>query len=146
MLDEITMNHSDTHFALEVSAMDYGNMHKQEYAYRLGNNGEWIKLEGNRIYFNKPAPGKHLLQVKVTEDKESNSHTLSAMTIIVKPPLWLSAHAYLLYLLLAISLLVFVIRNIKKKQQRILNEKKQEIETAKIQEMNESKIDRKSVG
>ncbi len=140
MLDEITMNHSDTHFALEVSAMDYGNMHKQEYAYRLGNNGEWIKLEGNRIYFNKPAPGKHLLQVKVTEDKESNSHTLSAMTIIVKPPLWLSAHAYLLYLLLAISLLVFVIRNIKKKQQRILNEKKQEIETAKIQEMNESKM------
>ncbi len=140
LLDEITMNHSDSHFALEVSAMDYGNMHKQEYAYRLGEDGEWIRLEGNRIYFNKLAPGKHLLQVKVTEDKESNNHTLSTITINVKPPLWLSVYAYFLYIFLIIVLVAFSIRNMKKKQQRSLNEKRKEIEAAKIHEMNESKM------
>ena len=67
LTDNITLDYTDYNFALEVSAMDYGNLHKLEYAYRLGNNEEWIKLDGNRIYFNKLSPGKYDLEVKVND-------------------------------------------------------------------------------
>lgn len=52
LLEEITMDYSDSNFALEVSSMDFQNRHKQQFAYRLGEQEEWVKLEGNRIHFN----------------------------------------------------------------------------------------------
>ena len=42
------MDYSDSNFALEVSSMDFQNRHKQQFAYRLGEQEEWVKLEGNR--------------------------------------------------------------------------------------------------
>ena len=45
LLEEITMDYSDSNFALEVSSMDYQNRHKQQFAYRLGEQEEWVKLE-----------------------------------------------------------------------------------------------------
>ena len=45
------MDYSDSNFALEVSSMDYQNRHKQQFAYRLGEQEEWVKLEGNRHSF-----------------------------------------------------------------------------------------------
>lgn len=55
LLEEITMDYSDSNFALEVSSMDYQNRHKQQFAYRLGEQEEWVKLEGNRIHRNAVA-------------------------------------------------------------------------------------------
>ena len=37
LLEEITLNYSDNNFALEVSAMDYSNLHKLQYVYRFDN-------------------------------------------------------------------------------------------------------------
>ena len=98
MLDEITLNYSDSHFALEVSAMDYINQHKRHYEYRLGNRDEWIKLERNRIYFNRLSPGLHTLYVKVAGLETNSSNTVKTLTIIVKPPFWLSPFAYAIYI------------------------------------------------
>ena len=98
MLDEITLNYSDSHFALEVSAMDYINQHKRHYEYRLGNRDEWIKLERNRIYFNRLSPGSHTLYVKVAGLETHSSNTVKTLTIIVKPPFWLSPFAYAFYI------------------------------------------------
>lgn len=67
LLEEITMDYSDSNFALEVSSMDYQNRHKQQFAYRLGEQEEWVKLEGNRIHFNRLSYGTFRLQVKVYE-------------------------------------------------------------------------------
>ena len=47
--------------------MDYQNRHKQQFAYRLGEQEEWVKLEGNRIHFNRLSYGTFRLQVKVYE-------------------------------------------------------------------------------
>lgn len=67
LLNNLNLNYSDNSFAVEVSAMDYGNLHKLQYEYRLNKNEEWTKLEGNRIYFNKLAPGTYQLQVRDNE-------------------------------------------------------------------------------
>lgn len=49
LTDKISLKYTDSNFTLEVSSMDYANMHKQQYVYRLGNNEKWIPVEENQI-------------------------------------------------------------------------------------------------
>lgn len=92
LLEEITMDYSDSNFALEVSSMDYQNRHKQQFAYRLGEQEEWVKLEGNRIHFNRLSYGTFRLQVKVYEPN-GYDNPVSSLLIHVRPPFWLSLPA-----------------------------------------------------
>ena len=103
LLEEITMDYSDSNFALEVSSMDYQNRHKQQFAYRLGEQEEWVKLEGNRIHFNRLSYGTFRLQVKVYEPN-GYDNPVSSLLIHVRPPFWLSLPAYGCYALMVIFL------------------------------------------
>ena len=138
-LNEITVNYSDHNFALEVSAMDYGTQHKIQFTYRLGAGEEWIKLEGNKIYFNKLSPGTYQLQVRVNEVHGTNS-PISNLTIRVCPPFWLSGIAYAVYVLLALIIIVFVFGRIRAKHRRILVQQKRELEIRQQLEMDEAKM------
>lgn len=137
--DEIAIDYSDYNFTLEVSAMDYGIQHKLHFAYRLGTDGEWIKLEGNKIYFNKLSPGTYKLQVKVDEayDKESPA---SSLTIHVHPPFWLSGVAYVLYALSLFLLGVFIVRRLNIKHWQMLERQKHDMEVKQQLEMDEAKM------
>lgn len=140
LLDEITMDYSDSNFALEVSAMDYGNLHKLIYLYRLDRKEEWIRLEGNRIYFNKLAPGTYHLEVKVNESQDYENNQIAVLTIHVQPPFWLSLPAYILYVLLVISFITLFIIRIKRKHFRLLELQKRDMEIAQQHEMDEAKL------
>ncbi len=139
LLDEITVNYSDNNFALEISAMDYGIQHKLQFAYRLGAGEEWIKLEGNKIYFNKLSPGTYPLQVRVNEVHGTNS-PVSNLTIRVRPPFWLSVPAYIIYDFLVLVIGFFVLRRIRTKHRRILAQQKRELEIRQQLEMDEAKM------
>lgn len=139
LLDKITMEYSDNNFALEVSAMDYGAQHKLQYAYRMGTKEEWIKLEGNRIYFNKLSPGIYNLQVKVNEPI-NNKAPISTLIIRITPPFYLSSTAYIIYFILLVASIVLVLRRMLHKHQRILQQQKRELEIAKQHEMDEAKM------
>ena len=140
LLNEITMDYSDRNFALEVSAMDYANRHKLQYVYRFGKKEEWIKLEGNRIYFNKLSPGNHLLEVKVSELQSKNESASATLIIHVKPPFWLSNIAYCIYFILIISIIVFSIFDLRRKHKKMLIQQKRDMEIAQQHEMDEAKI------
>lgn len=139
LLDKIIMNYSDNNFALEVSAMDYGAQHKLQFAYRMGSKEEWVKLEGNRIYFNKLSPGIYRLQVKVNEPI-GNQAPISTLIIQVRPPFWLSTTAYILYSALLIIGTILLLKKMLHKHQRILQQQKRDLETAKQHEMDEAKM------
>lgn len=103
------MDYSDSNFALEVSSMDYQNRHKQQFAYRLGEQEEWVKLEGNRIHFNRLSYGTFRLQVKVYEPN-GYDNPVSSLLIHVRPPFWLSLPAYGCYALMVIFLFLLILR------------------------------------
>ena len=138
--EEINLNYSDNNFAIEVSAMDYSNLHKLQYVYRFGNDEDWLNLEGNRIYFNKLSPGKYKLQVKVNEIHNFKNNKPSYLTIVVNPPLWSSIPAMITYVLIVILFIVCVILRMRMKHKRVLSQQKKEMEIAKIHEMDEAKI------
>lgn len=138
LVDEITMDYSDSNFSIEVSAMDYTNRHKIQYIYRLGEKEQWIKLDGNRIYFNKLSPGTHHLEVKVNE--KDNTQNIASLTIHVHPPFWLSTFAYITYGIIFITFILFVIIRLKKKHALNMLQQQHEMEIIKQHEMDESKM------
>lgn len=139
LLDEITMDYSDSNFALEISAMDYGTQHKLQFAYRMDAKEEWVSFEGNRIHFNKLSPGIYNLQVKDNE-LHGSRNPISYMTILVRPPFWLSPVAYVIYMVLFLSGGVVLLRRLRSRHQRILVQQKWELEVAQQHEMDEAKI------
>lgn len=139
LLNEIIMDYSDSNFALEVSAMDYGAQHKLQFAYRMDTKEEWVILEGNRIYFNKLSPGTYRLQVKVYGSNGDNN-PISNLTIQVRPPFWLSTIAYVIYIILILSGGAFLFKRMRSKHKRMLVQQKQELQIAQQREMDEAKI------
>ncbi len=140
LVNEITMDYSDSNFALEVSSMDYSALHKLQYVYRLNKSEEWVRLEGNRIYFNKLSPGIYQLEVKVYENNNYKSSQPSCLTILVLPPFWLSTPAYVCYILLLAGAIIFFFLRMKHKHVRNLNLQKLEMEIAQQHEMDESRM------
>lgn len=135
------MDYSDSNFALEVSSMDYNSLHKLQYAYRLNKDEEWVKLEGNRIYFNKLSPGTYQLEVKVYENNNSYKNSkASCLTIHVLPPFWLSVPAYIGYTLLLAGVIIFFFLKMKRKHIRNLSQQKREMEIIQQHEMDEAKM------
>ena len=131
LLEEITMDYSDSNFALEVSSMDFQNRHKQQFAYRLGEQEEWVKLEGNRIHFNRLSYGTFRLQVKVYEPN-GYDNPVSSLFIHVRPPFWLSLPAYGCYALMVILLFLLILRNTQRKHKRLMEQQKYEMDEAKL--------------
>ena len=140
LAEDIYLDYTDHNFALEVSAMDYGNLHKLEYAYRLSNKEEWIKLEGNRIYFNKLSPGKYDLEVKVNNPFLNNDTQISRLTFYIKPPFWLSMTGYACYAILALAVLIYTALRIRIKHNKQLRKQKHEIELNQQLKMEEAKM------
>lgn len=139
LLEEITMDYSDSNFALEVSSMDFQNRHKQQFAYRLGEQEEWVKLEGNRIHFNRLSYGTFRLQVKVHEPN-GYDNPVSSLLIHVRPPFWLSLPAYGCYALMVILLFLLILRNTQRKHKRLMEQQKHEMEITQQHEMDEAKM------
>lgn len=140
LLNNLNLNYSDNSFAVEVSAMDYGNLHKLQYEYRLNKNEEWTKLEGNRIYFNKLAPGTYQLQVRVMKVHDYENDASATLSINVYPPFWLSNIAYSIYALLLVSAISLIFIHMKRKHRRLLLQQKRDMETVQQHEIDEAKL------
>ncbi len=140
LLDLLELDYAHNSFAVEVSAMDYGNLHKLHYEYRLDKAGKWIKLEGNRIHFTKLMPDTYRLQVRVMKMHGDENDSTATLTIRVHPPIWLSPVAYILYAFIVTGIVVGVLISIKRKHQRVLLRQKHDMEVARQHEMDEAKL------
>ena len=140
LTDIIHLDYTDNHFSVEVSTMEYGELHKLQYVYRIDKKGKWLKLNENRIYFNKLAPGTYKLEVKVKEHTHNENNPISTLTIHIQPPLWLSVPAYVFYVISTIIVLLIFVKNTKRKHLKLLEQQKREFEIAQRQEMDEAKL------
>ena len=99
-----------------------------------------MKLNENRIYFYKLAPGTYKLEVKVKEHTHNENNPISTLTIHIQPPLWLSVPAYVFYVISTIIVLLIFVKNTKRKHLKLLKQQKREFEIAQRQEMDEAKL------
>lgn len=137
LLDHITLNHSTNSFAIDISTMDYGSHYRPALLYRI-NGGEWLRLEGNRIYFNNLSPGDYRLEVKA--DQAEGEGAASVLTLTVRPPFWLTGWAYLAYTLLLLGAVAALLLHSRRRHRRLMERKMKEMEADKQHQMDEAKM------
>ncbi|MFV0290757.1 MAG: response regulator [Mangrovibacterium sp.] len=139
LVDEIELDYHDRSFMLEVSAMDYANIHKLRYYYRIDGE-EWLAMSGNDINFNKLTPGKYTVEVKAQRGSSQQQLATAKLIVTVKPPILLSNVAILCYVVLIIFLLIWLARQYEKRHKEELEEQKQRMEITRLQELDKEKM------
>ncbi|HVS95604.1 MAG TPA: two-component regulator propeller domain-containing protein [Puia sp.] len=108
-------------FSVDFAALDYTTPHENRYMYRLdGLDASWNQLGQSRTAaFTNLYPGTYTLQVRAKNCNGAWTTRPAAIRIVVKPPFYLTAYAYVLYALVLVLILLGIryrgIRKLKNK-------------------------------
>ncbi len=111
-------------FVMEFSLLDYRKTDNLTFHYRI-NGGEWIAIpEGTHVIsFNKMKSGTYNIEVRATSNG-SHSTKNCLMTVVVRPPFYLSWWAILTYVLLGLALGTYIIYLVDRKHKKQSEEDK----------------------
>lgn len=121
-LDTLILNYRQNVFSLHFAALDYRNPASNRYAYRLiGFEDNWVYTDADNrsASYTNLNPGKYHFEVKGTNNDGLWNETGASLVIIITPPWWQTAVAYVIYVLVAfasiISLLLLRSKQLKDK-------------------------------
>ncbi|MDQ6903516.1 MAG: ATP-binding protein [Bacteroidota bacterium] len=128
---QITLPYYQSSISFDFAALSYVAPEMTEYKYKLENlDKEWTTIKTNRkVYFTNLSPGEYVFKIKAATNGIWSANE-KQIIITIKPPIWATTWAYLLYAVLTILILYYLISNYHKRQR----EKKEK-------EIYESKID-----
>ena len=108
-------------FSFSFVPLDYVNSHRCELTYRLdGYNKDWVRIgaSSDAVVFSNVPPGRYTLKVRCTNADGALSPQQFELPLRVRPAWYASPLAYLLYLLLAVSLVWQLVRFSRFKAER----------------------------
>lgn len=128
----IELDHGDRYIAVEFAAVNFKDQQKIQYAYRLDDNPEWIRLGTQRtISFTDWPAGTHHLYVRSTDGEGIWMNNEIACTIVIHPSWWQSWWFRSAMVLLGLGLMLWGIRayySRKLQKQRMSFEKQKAVE------------------
>lgn len=141
--DELTLEHSQSSFAIDFAALGYTAPKTTKYRYQMeGLNDQWINLEKkNGVSFTEMPAGHYTLKVQSLSNNADWSNKAAILRITVLPVFWKSNLAYACYSIL-IGLLFFlgfkwyhqrIKTNNLHRLKQLNNRKEKEIYQAKIE-------------
>ena len=140
---EITLTYKQSSFTIEFVALNYTRSSRNQFMYKLeGFDEDWIDAGNNRsASYTNIKPGEYVFMVKGSNNDGIWNETPTALKISLKPPLWKTWWAILLYILVlsalvTISLMIWNERiHIKHqlKLEQLGREKEHELNEANIQ-------------
>lgn len=107
----LDLNHHQNNFSLEFAGTDYSSKTKNRFRYRLENyDNKWINANENRlISYSNLDPGNYVLQIQA-EDNEGNwTENSIYLPISIIPSPWKTPLAYLIYILVIVSIIIIFI-------------------------------------
>jgi len=151
--DRINLDYRQN-FSLSFVALNYTSPQENRYLYKLdGFDKDWNYVDKmNTAYYTNLDPGEYVFHVKAISESGDWSTPATSIRISVKPPIWLTPFAYLIYLFVILSVLFYIrylgIRKLKanfaaeqekiKLLQRIEEERR---ESERKHEFDQSKIE-----
>ncbi len=128
--EKIKLAYDQSSFSIDFAALSYTSPEVTRYQYRMqGVDDQWIPLETNRkVYFTNLAPGSYQFLVKATTSSGKETST-RMLNIHITPPAWATWWAYLIYGIIAFSLIWWLIVTYHNRTQL---KKEKEIYSAKI--------------
>ncbi len=140
--NQIRLKYNQSSFSIDFVSPTYTSPNRTRYKYKMeGSDPDWVLISGNRkVYYTSLSPGKYRFRVLSSTDGETWSNSESVLDIRITPPLWLSVPAYILYILITVSigymLIFFYLKKKGLEHQRkidiIESNKEKEILNAKI--------------
>ncbi len=121
---QLSTGWKDNHLQLRFRVPDYSYSSNAEYSYRLVDMDQDWRPCGKELEFNHLPYGKHTLQVRARLHSEAWPEEFSQTTLTVRPPVWLTWWAKVIYALLTLALLGFAVqrwlyKTKKKNQERL---------------------------
>lgn len=136
LTNEIELSHNQNSFSLDFVLLNYNAPANNTCLYKLeGFDNDWLSIrENQKISYSNLSPGSYTLKLKTDDD------ALRSLDIIINPPVWSTTYAYILYVIVAVLLLIYLYKKaasrIKSKHQQTLSrmrtEKEKESYDAKI--------------
>ena len=140
---KITLSHQQSSFSIDFAALSFTAPEIVEYQYMMqGLDDNWTYLKTNRkVYFTNLAAGTYIFRVKASNSSGKWSEQETQLIIKITPPIWASPGAYILYILLAALLAIYIFRNYHQRIAEKNRRKIEHLEHEKEKEIYQSKID-----
>jgi len=129
--DKITLHYDQSSFSIDFTAISFTSPEVTGYSYIMeGLDRDWTYIKSNRrVYFTNLEPGTYTFKLKAANNGIWNKYEKKLIIKIV-PPLWATWWAYLLYIILGVSVLFYLVRAY---HNTLMNKKEKEIYEAKIE-------------
>lgn len=141
--DEIQLPHNQNSVSLHYAILDYSGLSKNNVYYKLeGFDEEWIKTtNGQPLIYSNLKPGKYNILLGSGEyGNKEPIITNKTLSIVIKPPYWLTGWAYLLYSLIILGGLFLLIRYLINRVKLKRKNEMRDFEQSKERELYRSKI------
>jgi signal transduction histidine kinase/ligand-binding sensor domain-containing protein len=132
----LNLLYTENNFSLEFAALNYYKPTNNQYAYKFGNQDDWIELgNNNRIDFINVKPGNYELNIIASNNDDKWNTEGISMQIVISPPFQETMWFYLLlgFIGFLLMLLYFYLRigSIRKQKNKL--EKEVELRTKELQ-------------
>ncbi len=111
----IKLDHNDNSLTFHFSDFEYNEGFSSKYTYRLsGYDKEWSQLSAHNFatYKNLP-PGDYVFEVKAQNANGEWNEAVISMPLTIRPPMWATWWAYLIYMIIAGGLAFTIYRQLK---------------------------------
>ncbi len=141
LTSSLTFKYNDKLIALQFTTGDLLNADKVKYAYRIeGFNTQWIQTHENKIVLSALHPGDYKLLIKAANSDGVWNNEPTVLNIEVTPPFYFSNWAIIIYVLVTVAIVVYFVKNSKKRHLLKLEQHRIKIDREKEIHINEMKL------
>ncbi len=110
--DKIVIPHDCSFFRIDFASLDFSASSKAAFSYMLeGYDKTWISGSGsNTAIYSRIPPGNYEFKVKETYSENTPDADVVSIKVRIKPSVWNSALARVIYVLLALGVIALIVR------------------------------------
>ena len=141
LTSKLTFKYNDKLISLHFTTGDLLNADKVKYVYQIeGFNTQWIPTQENKIVISSLPSGSYRLLIKACNSDGVWNNTSTILFINVTPPFYESIWAYIIYIVLIISILMYYLRSKEERHRIKLEQQLIQMEHEKEIHINEMKL------
>ena len=140
--DTLVFNSEENFFSISYAALNYTNNEKFNYAYFLeGFDKGWNYIGPQRsAFFTNVPPGNYSLKLKCSNADGIWNNEYRSVFIIVKPPIWRTFIAYVIYSIALFGLILLIYYILKRRARMQKEIYFAQLEKRNIEEINNYKL------
>lgn len=125
-INNIELDYYNNRIGIKFFLPNYKNNSNVQYQYKIeGKDENWNYTTNNEVIYNNLSPGRYEFKVKARNHNGTTSEE-SSVVFKVKPPIWLSIQAFVIYILGAIYI-IYLNRSKMKRLDKLVNKRTREL-------------------